>query len=313
MSELPSWRPGPTRDAITGFVEPVVRGPDPVPVPERVAVFDHDGTLWTEKPMPTQLAYIVEQWTAAVAADPSLAAQVIAWAQSPYYNAPGQVHSIHEAVVRVLGYDLVMNLSLGLALSKTLQLPKDGIAGNLSFWEQSVYCAALVEGLVRLVPARKRPPIGMAYLAGLLHNFGYLLLAEVFPPHFASFCRYMEVNRHLHHYEVEQFLLQTNREQMGFWLMNTWGLPEEVCLAIRYQNHPGYKVSSNSKADVLAKMLFIATRLLRRYQPTDISPESIPDTLLNELHIDSDRLDEMGEAVFGKQEQLQTMARQLTH
>lgn len=75
MTDLASWRPGVTRDAITGFVQAVVHGPDPVPEQERVAVFDNDGTLWTEKPMPTQLAYIVEQWTAAVAADPGLAAQ----------------------------------------------------------------------------------------------------------------------------------------------------------------------------------------------------------------------------------------------
>jgi phosphoglycolate phosphatase-like HAD superfamily hydrolase len=76
MSEaLPSWRPGRAREAIEAFVETVSNGPDAVPVDERVAVFDNDGTLWTEKPMPTQLHYIVDQWSAAVAADPSLAEQ----------------------------------------------------------------------------------------------------------------------------------------------------------------------------------------------------------------------------------------------
>ena len=53
----------PTRDAIIAFVESVASGPDAVPDrAERVAVFDNDGTLWTEKPMPTQLHYIVQQW-----------------------------------------------------------------------------------------------------------------------------------------------------------------------------------------------------------------------------------------------------------
>lgn len=73
MSGLASWRPGPTRDAITAFVEAVTTGPDALPADQRVAVFDNDGTLWTEKPMPTQLHYIVLQWAAAVAADPTLA------------------------------------------------------------------------------------------------------------------------------------------------------------------------------------------------------------------------------------------------
>ena len=75
MAELlPSWRDTATRDRIVEFVEAVTGdGPDAVPAVERVAVFDNDGTLWTEKPMPTQLHYIVQQWAAAAEADPTLA------------------------------------------------------------------------------------------------------------------------------------------------------------------------------------------------------------------------------------------------
>ena len=70
---LPSWADGPTRDTILEFIDAVVEGPDAVPEAQRIAVFDNDGTLWTEKPMPTQLHYIVQQWRAAAEADPSLA------------------------------------------------------------------------------------------------------------------------------------------------------------------------------------------------------------------------------------------------
>ncbi|GAB2462143.1 phosphoglycolate phosphatase-like HAD superfamily hydrolase [Conyzicola lurida] len=71
MTELPSWRDGAARSAIVSFVEGVVaHGLPPV---ERVAVFDNDGTLWTEKPMPTQLHFLVQQWAAAARADPTLA------------------------------------------------------------------------------------------------------------------------------------------------------------------------------------------------------------------------------------------------
>ncbi|WP_370616357.1 HAD family hydrolase [Mumia sp. Pv 4-285] len=70
---LPSWREGSPRSAITQFVAAVTTGPGAVPEEDRVAVFDNDGTLWTEKPMPTQLHYIVMQWAAAANADPALA------------------------------------------------------------------------------------------------------------------------------------------------------------------------------------------------------------------------------------------------
>ena len=70
MSELVSWRDGPARQAIEAFVADVNgRG---VAAEERVAVFDNDGTLWAEKPMPTQLHYLLQQWAAAASADPTL-------------------------------------------------------------------------------------------------------------------------------------------------------------------------------------------------------------------------------------------------
>ena len=72
-ADLPSWADGPTRDAIIAFVESVSSGHDAVPVEARVAVFDNDGTLWTEKPMPTQLHFIVSNGAARPTADPSLA------------------------------------------------------------------------------------------------------------------------------------------------------------------------------------------------------------------------------------------------
>lgn len=77
MSEaLPSWADTQTRGRIVDFVERVSgEGPGAVPVEERVAVFDNDGTLWTEKPMPTQLHFIVQRWAAAAAAEPELAEQ----------------------------------------------------------------------------------------------------------------------------------------------------------------------------------------------------------------------------------------------
>jgi hypothetical protein len=72
---LASWNETPTRQAIVAFVQAVSSdGPDHVPPEERIATFDNDGTLWIEKPMPTQLHFIAKKWREQAAADPSLAA-----------------------------------------------------------------------------------------------------------------------------------------------------------------------------------------------------------------------------------------------
>jgi phosphoglycolate phosphatase-like HAD superfamily hydrolase len=71
---LPGWRAGSTRQAIQEFVQRVTGegSPDFVPPPERVAVFDNDGTLWCEKPMPIQLDFILRRLAAMADQDPEL-------------------------------------------------------------------------------------------------------------------------------------------------------------------------------------------------------------------------------------------------
>ena len=73
-SELSGWREGDAKRQIVEFVSRVTGadGSDPVPVEERVAVFDNDGTLWCEKPMPIQLDFILRRLVEMAEADESL-------------------------------------------------------------------------------------------------------------------------------------------------------------------------------------------------------------------------------------------------
>jgi hypothetical protein len=68
VGTLPSWSDGPARQAIVEFVERAAS----VPAEERVAVFDNDGTLWCEKPMPIQLDFIFRRLVEMAEADPTL-------------------------------------------------------------------------------------------------------------------------------------------------------------------------------------------------------------------------------------------------
>jgi phosphoserine phosphatase len=69
LSELGSWNDTATTQAIVGFVETAARD---LPPEERVAVFDNDGTLWCEKPMPVELGFILQRLAAMAKEDESL-------------------------------------------------------------------------------------------------------------------------------------------------------------------------------------------------------------------------------------------------
>ena len=74
VGNLTSWHDGPAKEAIVAFVARVcgADGSEPIPVEDRLAVFDNDGTLWCEKPMPIQLDFILRRLVEMAEADPDL-------------------------------------------------------------------------------------------------------------------------------------------------------------------------------------------------------------------------------------------------
>ena len=70
---LQSWHDGPARHAILEFVEQTEA--DGVPREERVAVFDADGTLWCEQPVPVEADFLLRRMAEMAAADPDLRQQ----------------------------------------------------------------------------------------------------------------------------------------------------------------------------------------------------------------------------------------------
>ena len=79
---LPSWRDTPTKQAIQRFVADVTREGSPsfVPPADRIAVFDNDGTLWSEQPMYFQLIFMFDQVKAAAPQHPE-------WRNDPAFKA----------------------------------------------------------------------------------------------------------------------------------------------------------------------------------------------------------------------------------
>jgi FMN phosphatase YigB (HAD superfamily) len=71
---LAGWNDGASKSAIVEFVGKVTQegGPDYVPPSERIAVFDNDGTLWCEKPMPIEVGFILRRLARMAEADETL-------------------------------------------------------------------------------------------------------------------------------------------------------------------------------------------------------------------------------------------------
>jgi phosphoglycolate phosphatase-like HAD superfamily hydrolase len=150
LTDLPSWRDTPTRQAIVDFVGAAAK----LPVEERVAVFDNDGTLWCEKPMPIELGFILERFAEMAEQDASLRERQ-PWkaARERDYRWLGDVITRHYQ-----GDDSQAKVLIG------------GILSAFEGWTVERYEAAAASFLHE----RKHPTLGRAFA-----RCGYLPMVEL--------------------------------------------------------------------------------------------------------------------------------------
>ncbi len=229
------------------------------------------------------LASIVEM-------DPSLAAQVMRYASSPMYSYRGKINSIQQAISRVLGFDMVMKLAVGLAIGKSFRNPVEGPLGMEAFWRHASYCATLSQALAKALPEKHRVDPGMAYLAGLLHNFGFLLLGHMFQPEFYLLNKLAAANPKVPITQLEhrvlgmghaQEVLDMGHGQIGAWLMQAWQLPEELVVTAREHHNVNYDGPQQQYVD----LLIVANHLLKRHGIGDEHSGEVPEHVLQRLGI----------------------------
>ena len=213
--------------------------------------------------------------------DPSLSAQVMRYASSPFFGYRGKVDSVHTAISRVLGYNTVMNLALGVSAARSFKVPKNIPLGLDEFWRHAMYSAALTQALSSVLPDEVRPPAGLAYLAGLLHNFGHLLLGHLFRQEFLLLNKFIirEPNRSI--IEIEQEVLGVDHTKIGAWLMKAWRLPDEIVVATR-EHHNEYYQGPHA---VYSQLVMLADLILKQYDIRSTGPAEVPESVMQLLEL----------------------------
>ena len=239
--------------------------------------------------------------------DPSLAAQVIRYASSPLFGYRGNLDSIQDAISRVLGYDMVMDIAFGIATGRAFRIPFDGPLGLRAFWREAVYSAALTQALSKLLPPSQRLRPGLAYLAGLLHDFGFLLGGQLYPSEFAHLNKALlaEPSRVLHVLELEQ--LGATHIELGTWLMEAWQMPAEIITTVREHHNPHY----DGLHAGYPQLVRLATQLLQSRGIASYENDSSIAVSLATLDLSESQVDAMLESVVAGAAALDDMASQI--
>ena len=155
------------------------------------------------------------------------------------------------------------------------------------------------------MPAAARPEAGLAYLAGLLHNFGYLLLAQLFPSYFSLIQQYQADHPEALPQEADQHLLGITREAICTSLMQIWGMPAELKVAVSEQNNPDY----SGEHATYAHLVQLAALLLA---PVDtINPEQLQHLCLG-LRLTPEQAHQALDRVLAAEQALRSLSEQMS-
>lgn len=220
--------------------------------------------------------------------DPVLAAQVVNYARSAYYGYHGKVETLHDAI-GVLGIDAVLHMVLGLSAARTLRAPVDGPLGLYGFWRHAVHTAALAEALGTLLPAARRGRAGMAYLAGLLHDFGFLALGHLFKAEYFLLNKVVAANPDVPVTLIEKRVLGFEHTQLGSWALAHWTMPQEVVIAAR-EHHNEYYHADHAG---LANLVLLAEHLLKATHFSDAAAAEPPPAIYTALGLDKGKVREL--------------------
>lgn len=202
----------------------------------------------------------------AIGTDPSLAARVLRAANSPLYAMERRVTALPSAV-SLLGNNaihlLVVISSAGAVFSKRGEAAKF----ERALWEHSVATALAARAISRTLGMRA---VEEAFLCGLLHDIGKLLLARYDRE---SYAPVLECSGESEMIGEELKVFGYTHMQVGALVARRWGLPDEIAHAIHHHHQPGeagmwvFMARIVDAADHIANAAGYGTRQLGTEEP----------------------------------------------
>jgi putative nucleotidyltransferase with HDIG domain len=163
----------------------------------------------------------MEQVVELVSRDGAIAAQCLRMANSPLFGR-GASETVRAAVM-TLGIDRVRSILFGQCMNQTIPTDKWVLDPN-AFWRHSLGCALVAQTMARKIGY---PEPEKAYLAGLLHDLGFLVISVLDNARFRD-CLQRAVAEHGPLHVTEQEILGYTHADAGYMLCEHWGFSKEL-------------------------------------------------------------------------------------
>lgn len=201
-----------------------------------------------------------------IRSDPSLTARILRTVNSVYYGFQHRIDTVAQATVMIGTRDLVA-LVLGSTALKTLEEAGRDVPHLDVFWLHSVSCAVAAKEVA--AQFRYRVP-GTAFVGGLLHDIGKLILIQHFPDEYAQVKERVATSGTLLE-QAEEDAFGADHARVGAALAKRWSLPPALIEAVAFHHDPG---RASEEHALLVAMIHLADILAHRRPGRDADPRA---------------------------------------
>jgi HD-like signal output (HDOD) protein len=191
--------------------------------------------------------------------DQNLTMKILTICNSAYFGLTRKINSLREAVA-YLGSRQLMQVVMGLHCNAMLQQSREGYdlqTGML--WRHSTAVALATEKIVHYTTP-SAPPAGLLFTAGLLHDFGKVILDQALAEKYREVLNYLEKTP-VPFYEAEHQILGYNHMEIGELIMRHWQLPEAMAAVCRYHHEPDAYEGQDPQTRQIINLVHIADAL----------------------------------------------------
>ena len=191
--------------------------------------YDVSSAIESDDASADQIASIIKK-------DGAMSAKVLQLANSPLFFGSHRISNIKEAITR-FGMAQLRQLVLQCSLFQCFE-PVDGAPDVMesSFWKYSLAVAELAKQISQL-EGQRGDSLDEAYIAGLMHDIGYLVLVSHNPQLFGELCD-LNVRTNENPAAFEQQMFEVSHDEAGAYLLDLWNIPTSVVEAVYHHHQP---------------------------------------------------------------------------
>jgi len=243
-----------------------------------------------------------------ISKDQALTAKLLKLVNSSFYGLPNKMTTISRSIV-VLGYktlkSVVMAASTSKLLDRQLQLYGYGKGG---LWMHSIACAGVTRHLAKTVFKLGSEIAEEAFVAGLLHDIGKIIISPVLTENVHEFESYIDLHQGCSMIAAEAAVAGIDHAEAGKLMMQKWKLSERLTQSIADHHNSSESQAGHTRLNQIVELgdllcLQLGLGLADNYPWRT----EVPDELLLSLGLSKDDLVQISAEVVGLEEDIQAL------